>query len=110
MIGVAGYERYGADILLRFVTIAHEKRSAGVGARLAANRLAHAAAARCTTAWLLTDTAADYWAPHGFARIERTAAPPDISRSREWSAACRASAIAMQRELRIGVLSAESTG
>ncbi len=99
VIGVAGYERYGVDVLLRSVTVAQDQRSSGIGARLAEDRLAHALASGCTTAWLLTDTAAAYWSRHGFLRIERAAAPPAISRSREWSSACPASAIAMRRSL-----------
>ena len=99
IIGVAGYERYGADILLRSVAVAGAWRSAGIGGRLTADRFAHALARGCTTAYLLTDTAQDYWKQHGFVQIDRASAPAAISRSREWSAACPASAIAMRRPL-----------
>jgi amino-acid N-acetyltransferase len=95
-VGVAGYERYGADILLRSVAVAESHRSAGIGARLAADRLAHAQAAGSSTAYLLTDTASGYWRRHGFVPIERSSAPATITKSQEWSQACPASATAMK--------------
>jgi amino-acid N-acetyltransferase len=102
ILGVAGYERYGEDILLRSVAVAEKWRSAGVGRRLTQDRLADARRRGCTTAYLLTDTAAGYWTRHGFAAIDRSAAPRDISRSREWSAACPIGATAMRKSLSEG--------
>ena len=99
LVGVAGYERYGANILLRSVAVAVPLRSTGIGARLTADRLAHASAQGCVGAYLLTDTARGYWERHGFAKIDRKAAPEPITHSHEWSAACPASATAMFRTL-----------
>jgi amino-acid N-acetyltransferase len=65
LVGVAGYERYGTDILLRSVAVAVPWRSTGIGARLTADRLAHASAQGCVGAYLLTDTARGYWERHG---------------------------------------------
>jgi N-acetylglutamate synthase-like GNAT family acetyltransferase len=47
LVGVAGYERYGRDILLRSVAVSEAWRSTGIGARLTADRLAHALAQGC---------------------------------------------------------------
>jgi amino-acid N-acetyltransferase len=99
LVGVAGYERYGSDILLRSVAVSEPWRSTGIGARLTADRLAHASAQGCVTAYLLTDTARGYWERHGFSKIDRQAAPEAITHSHEWSAACPASATAMFRRL-----------
>jgi amino-acid N-acetyltransferase len=96
LVGVAGYERYGADILLRSVAVAESHRSAGIGARLTADRLAYARAAGASAAYLLTDTAAAYWQRHGFLPIDRSSAPEPITKSKEWSHACPASATAMK--------------
>jgi amino-acid N-acetyltransferase len=98
-VGVAGYERYGADILLRSVAVAESHRSAGIGAKLTEDRLAHAQAAGASAAYLLTDVASGYWRRHGFVAIERPIAPSGITKSREWSHACPASATAMKRDL-----------
>jgi N-acetylglutamate synthase-like GNAT family acetyltransferase len=102
LVGVAGYERYGADILLRSVAVSEPWRSTGIGARLTADRLAHAKAQGCGAAYLLTDTARGYWERHGFSKIDRQAAPEAVTRSHEWSAACPVSATAMFRSLRGG--------
>ncbi len=102
LIGVAGYERYGADILLRSVAVLETWRSTGIGARLTADRLAHARSRGCEAAYLLTDTARRYWERHGFSKIDREVAPATITRSHEWSAACPVSATAMFRSLREG--------
>lgn len=99
VVGVAGYERYGTEILLRSVAVSEPWRSTGIGARLTAERLAHAKAEGCSAAYLLTDTARTYWERHGFSRIDRHAAPKAITRSHEWSAACPVSATAMFRSL-----------
>ena len=102
LVGVAGYERYGSDILLRSVAVSEPWRSTGIGARLTADRLAHAKAQGCAAAYLLTDTARGYWERHGFSQIDRDSAPAPITRSHEWSAACPVSATAMYRSLREG--------
>jgi amino-acid N-acetyltransferase len=99
IVGVAGYERYATGILLRSVAVAEERRSEGIGRRLALDRLADARRRGCRVAYLLTDTAAGYWKRHGFVVIDRSAAPGEISRSREWSSACPLSAIAMRMPL-----------
>lgn len=99
IVGVAGYERYATNILLRSVAVDENWRSAGIGRRLTLNRIADAKQRGCTTAYLLTDTAAEYWKRHGFAQIDRSTAPADISRSREWSSACPVSATAMRKSL-----------
>ena len=100
VVGVAGYEGYGTNILLRSVAVSEPWRSTGIGARLIADRLAHAKAEGCSAAYLLTDTARGYWERHGFSQIDRQAAPEAVTQSHEWSAACPVSATAMFRSLR----------
>ncbi|MBI4892465.1 MAG: GNAT family N-acetyltransferase [Acidobacteria bacterium] len=102
VVGVAGYERYGDASLLRSGAVAEERRSAGIGARLAADRLEHARRSGCATAFLLTDTAKEYWLKLGFEVTERAAAPAGIAQSLEWSHACPASSTAMRRALLAG--------
>ena len=99
IVGVAGYERYGSDILLRSVAVSPEHRSAGIGSKLASDRLANAKAKGCTAAYLLTDSAQQYWERRGFVRIDRSAAPEAITHTREWRHACPAAATAMFRGL-----------
>lgn len=100
LVGVAGYERYGSNILLRSVAVSEPWRSTGIGARLTADRLAYAKAEGCEAAYLLTDTARGYWERQGFSEVDRDSAPAPITQSHEWSAACPVSATAMFRSLR----------
>jgi GNAT superfamily N-acetyltransferase len=65
IIGVAGYERYGADILLRSVAVLEVWRSRGVGRQITEDRLADAASKGCRTAYLLTDAAKAFWERYG---------------------------------------------
>jgi N-acetylglutamate synthase-like GNAT family acetyltransferase len=99
IVGVAGYERYGADILLRSVAVSEDWHSRGVGRQLTEDRLANAASKGCRTAYLLTDTAKAYWERYGFVSIARTDAPAAITASQEWSHACPSTATAMYRRL-----------
>ncbi len=50
-------------------------------------------------AWLLTETAATYFAGLGWARVERSDAPADVAASVEFTSACPTTAIAMRRML-----------
>ena len=99
LVGIAGYERYGSDILLRSIAVSEPWRSTGIGGRLTADRLACAKAQGCEAAYLLTDTARGYWERHGFSTIDRQAAPEAITRSHEWSTACPVSSTAKIRRL-----------
>ena len=53
--GVAGYERYGDDILLRSLAGDETRRSEGIGARLTEDRLRHAAQHGCRAAYAHRD-------------------------------------------------------
>lgn len=99
VVGAAGIERYGANGLLRSVVVAPEWRNRGVGSSLVKNRLAWAQQAGITTLYLLTTTAADYWARAGFVAVDRGDAPPEVAASHEWKSACPASATSMKLRL-----------
>jgi len=49
--------------------------------------------------YLLTETAATFFAKRGYRRVPRADAPPGIARSRESAAVCPASAELMSRDL-----------
>jgi putative phosphoesterase len=95
ILGIAGVESYGKSALLRSVAVQDKWRSLGIGRFLAQERI------RCSGAeqiFLLTDTAADYWARFGFRAIGREEAPEEIRRSHEFQHACPASATLMRAE------------
>lgn len=96
IIGVAGMELHGDDCLLRSVAVDKEFRSLRLGATLAEDRLHWARDRGIRAVYLLTDTAANYWARFGFREIARQDAPEGIAASHEWAGGCPASSTAMR--------------
>lgn len=99
LVGVAGLERHGADGLLRSVAVAPGRRGGGLGAGLVAAVEAQARTAGLRALYLLTTTAADFFARHGYRRIERREAPAPLQASREFSALCPSTATCMVKAL-----------
>ncbi|HEY4244769.1 MAG TPA: GNAT family N-acetyltransferase [Kofleriaceae bacterium] len=85
IVGVAALERHGDAGLLRSVAVAPSERGKGTGIALVANRLA---TARGATVYLLTTTAAPFFARFGFAPADRAAAPALLQQSPELAALC----------------------
>ncbi len=100
LVGVAGLEVHREDGILRSVAVAPSYRGHGLGRRLTEQVLDAARAAGLPRLYLLTTTAAAYFARHGFRRIERADASAVVQRSVEFREACPASAVAMVLELK----------
>ncbi len=96
VIGAAGLEVHGRDGLLRSVVAENGWRGQGVGSALVRDRLGRARDLGLESIWLLTSTAAPYFARFGFARAERSAAPDALRRTVEFAEACPAGATAMR--------------
>lgn len=98
-VGIGGIERCGSDGLLRSVVVEQSERGAGVGTALC-DALEEGAGARGVGAlYLLTTTAADFFAGRGYAEIERTAAPPAIRGTTEFAELCPETATVMRKRL-----------
>jgi amino-acid N-acetyltransferase len=97
LVGIAGVERYGHVGLLRSVAVAPSRRAGGLGSGLVDDRIAWARRHDISTLYLLTTTAAPFFARRGFVEILRSDAPAEIQGSREFSQACPASATLMRR-------------
>lgn len=95
VVGVAGLEVHGSDGILRSVVVAEPWRSVGLGDRLVGTVLACARDREIERLWLLTTTAAEYFARHGFQRTQRDEAPLRVRKSVEFCEACPDSAVAM---------------
>ncbi len=99
IVGSAAVERYGAAGLLRSVAVDAAWRGQGLGDRLVAAAIAHAQAQGVTDLYLLTETAAPYFARRGFVPVPRADVDPAVTASIEFTQACPASAQAMRRRI-----------
>ena len=97
LLGCAALEAYGPVGLVRSVAVAPEQRSNGLGSMLMEALLAFAEGQSIQQLYLLTTTAAPFFAKHGFATIERAAADPAIHASIQWQSVCPQSALLMRR-------------
>ncbi|HET9956266.1 MAG TPA: arsenic resistance N-acetyltransferase ArsN2 [Polyangiaceae bacterium] len=100
VVGVAGLESYGEFGLLRSVAVHSSRRGSGLGRLLVEDRLVAARARELTSVYLLTTTAAAYFAVFGFKIASRGAAPENIRASLEFQSICPASAVCLVRDLR----------
>lgn len=92
---VAGFEHYAGDALLRSVAVRESMRGGGVGERMLDVLEARAKGRGITALYLLTTTAATFFAARGFARIERANVPLAVRASSQFNGICPASATAM---------------
>ena len=97
--GLVGLELYGADALLRSLVVAPLTRGTGLGSRLIAHAEEHARAQGVCSIYLLTTTAAEFFARRGYHPADRAAAPDSIRTTREFRDLCPASAAFMRKVL-----------
>jgi N-acetylglutamate synthase-like GNAT family acetyltransferase len=100
LVGCVGLERYGEDALLRSLAVIPRMQSTGIGKALYAKAAADAAQNGTRALYLLTTTAAPFFAKAGFTRIDRAEVPLPIRESEEFRSLCPASAVCMTRALR----------
>jgi amino-acid N-acetyltransferase len=99
LAGCAGIELAGRHALLRSVAVRTSYRGYGLG-----NRLVEAAEQLCrqrnvSDMYLLTLTAASYFARRGYSHLERAHAPQCIASTTEFSSICPASSAFMMKRL-----------
>jgi len=99
VLGIVGLERYGDNALLRSLVVRPESRFTGLGTQLADAVEEHASRAGVVTLYLLTTTASEFFERRGYEVIERSAAPPAVQKTTEFSSLCPSQAICMRRRL-----------
>jgi N-acetylglutamate synthase-like GNAT family acetyltransferase len=99
IVGTVGLEFWGTAGLLRSLAVDPEFRSSGVGGALCRAVLDSAAAAGVGEVFLLTTTAASYFAHKGFVTVSRQTIPDRLLASREFRGACPATATLMRLAL-----------
>ncbi len=97
VVGVGGLETYGEAALLRSVAV--EAPGEGHGSAICDALEAQAKEQGVGTLYLLTETAAGFFAGRGYERIEREAAPAAIRDTAEFDALCGDGAVAMRKRL-----------
>ena len=95
VVGAMGIERYGDYGLLRSAVTVPGWRGKGLGQELTRERLGWARSQNLRAIYLLTTTAADFFARFGFQHVPRPEVPAEIRGSREFKSACPESAAVM---------------
>ncbi|WP_225741200.1 arsenic resistance N-acetyltransferase ArsN2 [Halorussus halophilus] len=98
-IGVAGLEVEGNVGLLRSVAVEQSARGRGFGTAICEQLLDRARAENLDTVYLLTTTAAEFFADLGFEAVERETVPKAIRDTAEFSDLCPTSATCMKKSL-----------
>ena len=97
--GVVGLQRVAGGALLRSLAVASHARDQGMGARLLAAAEAQAWATGVRTLYLLTTSAAPFFASRGYIILARDAAPDGISATAQFAGLCPASSAFMGKTL-----------
>ena len=98
-IGVGGLELYESAGLLRSLVVKRSARGNGFGTGIRAALERTARTSGVEALYLLTTTAADFFAAHGYAEIDRSEAPSSIRRTTEFAELCPATAVCMRKRL-----------
>lgn len=98
-VGVGGLELYDTDGLVRSVVVEPSARANGYGTALCGALEAEACDAGVETVYLLTTTAADFFAARGYVDVERAELPPAIRETTEFAELCPSTAVAMRKSL-----------
>jgi len=100
IIGLAGFEYYGADVLLRSVAVPASLQKKHIGSELVEWMIALAKQKDLKRIILLTETASKFFAKKGFRTVERSFIVNDVMKqSSQFSGGCCSSAACMVRSL-----------
>jgi amino-acid N-acetyltransferase len=99
IVGTVGLEAYGAGGLLRSLAVEEGLRGHGLGSELAEEMAEEARKSGVRELYLLTMTAALFFAKHGFERMEREKAPTALQGTTEFASLCPVSSVCMRKRL-----------
>ncbi|MES1945562.1 N-acetyltransferase GCN5 [Salinisphaera sp. PC39] len=103
LVGAVGIEVHGEAGLLRSLAVAPGRRGAGLGRELVSGAETWAVTHGVETLYLLTETAAEYFAGLDYEAVPRSGAPAAIAATRQFSDLCPASAAFMRKRLTVGI-------
>jgi amino-acid N-acetyltransferase len=100
IVGIAGFEFYGTDALLRSVAIPADLQNKGIGSEIVDWMLAQAKTRGTKRIFLLTDTAQKFFEHKGFKLTDRSSIRNEaMTSSSEFAHACPVSAVCMKLDL-----------
>jgi amino-acid N-acetyltransferase len=100
VVGIAGFEFYGDDALLRSVAVRPKLQSRGIGSRTVDHMLSVAKQRNMRRVVLLTETAQKFFERKGFKVVDRSSIMNGaMLKSSEFTVACPKSAVCMVLEL-----------
>jgi amino-acid N-acetyltransferase len=99
IVGCAALELYGEHALLRSVAVTGDRRGEGLGDRIVEAALELANRLRVLELYLLTDSAEDFFARHGFEPFDRSRVPSAVAGSPGFATCRCAEAICMVKRL-----------
>lgn len=99
LLGVVGIEPLGPDALLRSLVVPADSRGTGLGSALVGYAEAAAARHGARTMYLLTETATRFFERLGYRPVARSAAPPLVAGTTQFSGLCPAAADFMAKSL-----------
>lgn len=99
IVGCAGLEVYGPDGQVRSITVDWTRRTAGLGTRLHERLLDEAVLCGVRRLYVITATAEDFFAGHGYSRVKLEQVPAEIRASEEFRMHSPASAVTMSRDV-----------
>jgi len=99
LMGAVGLESRAPAGLLRSLVVAPAWRGSGLGKELVVAIEALARAGGISELFLLTTTAEAFFAPLGYAKVDRASAPAALKATAEFAALCPASAVCMSKRL-----------
>ncbi len=99
IIGFAGLECFGDAGLLRSLVVFPPARAQAHGSAIVAWIVEEARRRGIGTLYLLTTSAAGFFAKLGFRQLERSAVPASVAASAEFTRLCPASAVCLMRPL-----------
>lgn len=99
LVAAGALQRVGASALLRSVVVSPERQGTGLGDSIVLALENAAREAKVERLILLTQTAAAFFARHGYQVIERSEAPADVQGTEEFRSVCPSSAACMAKRL-----------
>jgi N-acetylglutamate synthase-like GNAT family acetyltransferase/protein-tyrosine-phosphatase len=97
IVGCAGLEVYGHDGQVRSIAVDWTRRTAGLGTRLHERLLQEAVLCDVRRLFVITATAEDFFARHGYSKVRLDEVPAEIRASEEFRMHSPASAATMSR-------------